>query len=117
MSFSFDHKPIVIKLGGCLDLEHGNYLRQQMLEIQPENHRLWILDLSRVEFINSAGLSALVQGFTLAQQQGCRLVICNLPDTSRMLFEITQLDRVFEIRESVEIFLQQILEESSVAVA
>lgn len=117
MTFFLYNEPIVIKLGNRLDLESGNLLKQQVDEIRPELYPFWVIDMEEVEFINSAGLSALVKGFNCAKQQGCRLVICNVPTTVRMILEITQLDRVFEIRDSFEGFLNPMSETSQPAVA
>ncbi|XZN93896.1 MAG: STAS domain-containing protein [Microcoleus sp.] len=38
----------------------------------------------------------------MARQRGCRLVICNLSATVRLIFEITQLDQLFEIFDSFD---------------
>jgi anti-anti-sigma factor len=53
--------------------------------------------MAAVDFIDSSGLCALVGGLNAARHRGCRVVICNLSATVRLIFEITQLDQLLEI--------------------
>ncbi|KKD35504.1 MAG: STAS domain-containing protein [Limnoraphis robusta] len=85
-----------------LDLQGGNALKQQVLAIPPEPPQLWIIDLAEVEFIDSSGLGALVTALKSARRLGCRLVLCHPSATVKLIFEITQLDRVFEIFDQLE---------------
>ena len=61
--------------------------------------------MAQVDFLDSSGLVALLTGLKAALQSGCRLVLCNLQASVRSIFELTQLDSVFEIYESYEVFL------------
>jgi anti-sigma B factor antagonist len=56
-----------------------------------------VLDFSRVEFIDSTGLSVLLNGLRrLTRRQGALSVVCTNPTVLR-LFEITRLDSTFDI--------------------
>lgn len=56
-----------------------------------------VLDLSDVEFIDSTGLSVLLNALRLVnQRQGHMALVCSNPTVLR-LFEITSLDTTFEI--------------------
>lgn len=85
-----------------LDLEGGEWLQQQLKAIAPRRYKIWVIDLSDVEFIDSSGLFALVSGLNLATESGARLVLCSLRPSARIIFEITQLDRAFHIVESYD---------------
>ncbi|CBN55144.1 MULTISPECIES: STAS domain-containing protein [Kamptonema] len=85
-----------------LNFQEGNSLYQQLTAILPERYQLWVIDMTHVDFIDSSGLCALVRGLKLARNQGCRLVICNLQATARLIFDITQLDQAFEIFDSFD---------------
>ena len=95
-------KTVVLQPQGQLDLEGGVELQHQIAAIASDRYSCWILDLAKVEFINSSGLVALITGLNLANERHCRLVLCNLPAPVRLIFEITQLDQVFEIVEETE---------------
>ncbi len=88
-----------------LDLEGGEWLQQQLKAIAPRRYKIWVIDFSDVEFIDSSGLFALVSGLTLAQESGARLVLCSLRPSAQIIFEITQLDRVFHIFDSYGVLL------------
>jgi anti-sigma B factor antagonist len=102
MQFPNFQQHIVLQPQNCLDSQAGNLLQQQLAEILPDRHNLWVIDMTSVDFIDSSGLCALVGGLNAARHRGCRLVICNLSATVRLIFEITQLDQLFEIFDSFE---------------
>lgn len=88
---------ILIQLEGRLDSNNAATLQQKLAMLKPGQHSLWVLDMGQVEFIDSAGLVTLVTALKTAQRHRCRLAICSLRPNVRLIFEITQLDRVFEI--------------------
>lgn len=96
------HGNTVLKPRHRFDIQEAAILKQQLAEIVQERHPLLVIDMTDVEFIDSSGLGVLVIGMKTARDSGCRLVICNLQATVRLLFEITQLDKVFEIFDSLE---------------
>jgi anti-anti-sigma factor len=63
---------------------------------QNEN-KVLLVDLEEVESLDSAGLMALVSALKLAHSLGKRLSLCSLSPSLRIIFELTQLDAVFEI--------------------
>ena len=108
MAFQEFGQHIVFQPQNRLDSQEGNLLQKQLAAILPEYHKLWVIDMTHVDFIDSSGLCALVRGLKAARLLGCRLVICNLRATARLIFDITQLDKAFEIFESFDdIFLAQ----------
>lgn len=56
-----------------------------------------LIDMSGVEFLDSAGLMALVSAFRMAQELERRFSLCSLAPSVRMIFELTGLDRAFEV--------------------
>ena len=58
-----------------------------------------VVDMSQVESLDSAALMSLVSTLTLAQRLNKRFSLCSLSAPARILFELTQLDRAFEINE------------------
>ncbi len=59
-----------------------------------------VLDLTPTEFIDSTGLSVLLNGLRrVTRQRGRMALVCTNPTVLR-LFEITRLDSTFEIRPS-----------------
>lgn len=56
----------------------------------------FILDLSKLEYINSNGLSVLINTLTKARNAGGDVVIFGVSERLRQLFIITKLDKVFK---------------------
>ncbi len=100
---------IVLRPYGSLDSVGGRELQSQVNNLLTQSSldlcemgNVWVIDLKQVDFIDSSGLVALVETFNIAKRNQCRLVLCNLCASVQLIFEITQLDRVFELFENYE---------------
>jgi anti-anti-sigma factor len=58
-----------------------------------------LVDMGQVEFIDSAGLMALVSAQSMAHRLNKQFELCSVSRQVRMILELTQLDRVFKIFE------------------
>lgn len=56
-----------------------------------------LVNMSGVHFIDSTGLSSLVQGMKHCRQEEGDLCLCELQQPVRIIFELTRLDRAFDI--------------------
>ena len=61
-----------------------------------------VVDLSGVEFLDSAGVGVLVGLFRNSRVHGGRARFCGLTPGVRSVLELIQLDRIFEIYDDVE---------------
>ena len=100
---------IVLQAQKRLDLEGGKNLEQQLAGLVPQPQALWVIDLAKVEFMDSAGLVSLVTGLKAARNSACRLVLCNVQAPVRLVLELTQLNSVFEIFESYDAVLNTVI--------
>ncbi len=82
----------------------GEFLQELVNTVENRTDSAVLIDMESVEFMDSAGLMALIKGFHLAQDLERRFGICSIPPSVRMVFELTQLDKVFEIFDSKESF-------------
>ncbi|GAC1501500.1 MAG: anti-sigma factor antagonist BldG [Vulcanimicrobiaceae bacterium] len=98
---------VVFTLHGTLDLATSPMARAAFLEAANDGRHEIIVDLSRVEFLDSTGLGALIGGHRRAAESGggMRLVVNDGP-ISRLL-NITGLMRVLEVYPSVSCALHQ----------
>ncbi|MEG4214774.1 STAS domain-containing protein [Microcoleus sp. Pol14C6] len=100
------HKPITV----IRPLDHLNaatcaeFGRQLMTAIAAPGVVAVLVDLGAVKFIDSAGLMALVSGLKQAKKMGRRFSLCSVSPGIKMILELSQLDRVFEIFENVDSF-------------
>lgn len=56
-----------------------------------------VVDLTNVTFVDSTALATLVRGMKHCRQRGGDLRLCGLQQPVRIIFELTKLDRAFEI--------------------
>jgi anti-sigma B factor antagonist len=55
------------------------------------------LDLSGVSYLDTSALATLIEAARIARNQRTRLILSGMHDQPRYFFEITHLDRLFEI--------------------
>jgi len=87
----------IIHVAGRLDLVGANALKDEVRRILQDPNPQLVLDLKKVDFINSSGLGALVSVLKDVRLVGGRLVLSDLAPYVREIFTITQLSNVFEI--------------------
>lgn len=68
--------------------------------LRQDNNQILLVNLEKVELLDSSGLMSLVSALKLAQNLEKRLGLCCVPPSIKIIFELTQLDRVFEIFEN-----------------
>ena len=82
----------------------GGFQRELAASVAAPDVSILLVDMGQVEYIDSAGLMTLVSALKLANRLGRRFSICSVSPAVRMIFELTQLDRVFEIFENKAAF-------------
>lgn len=107
MSFSFDIKKdnelILVSLEG--NLMSKQQIQSLLDEIEfyfNEGLKKIIINLSEMQYMNSTGLSILINIFTQARNKGGEVVITNIPEKINQLLVITKLNSIFNIEETVE---------------
>ena len=81
--------------------EEADELRRVTLGLLNETQRI-VLNLARVEYIDSSGLGALVASFISARHRGAEIKLAALPPNVRDVLTTTKLDRLFEVYGSAE---------------
>ena len=91
-------EPTVLQVAGEVDVHSAPELGKRITAIIDGGARQLVVDLDRVEFIDSTGLGVLVAGYNRAQEQGGSLELVCASDRVIRLLRITGLDEVFTIR-------------------
>jgi anti-sigma B factor antagonist len=90
---------------GYLNAANASEFQSQLINaVTSEQNSALLVDMSQVESLDSAGLMALVATLRLAQKLSKRFTLCSVSAPIRIVFELTQLDRVFEIFENAAAF-------------
>ena len=87
----------VISLAGEVDLYTAPEFKQQLLEVISQGAREVVVDLSSTTFIDSTTLGVLVGGVKRLRANDGRLSLVCTDRNITKIFEITGLDRVFDI--------------------
>lgn len=92
----------ILRLTGEVDLATAPRFRERLIELVEAGERQIVVDLDGVVFLDSTGLGVLVGGLKRLRANGGELgLVCSNPTILRV-FEITGLDRVFSIHDSVD---------------
>ena len=82
---------------GRLDITTAWQFRLQLQDaITPETPNV-LVNLGKVTFIDSSGLTSLVAGMRDTDKVGGSFRLCNIHSEARLVFEVTMMDTVFEI--------------------
>jgi anti-sigma B factor antagonist len=94
-------KTTVIFPQGNLNAANAVEFQQDLTTaLQDAGTKALIVSLEQVESLDSAGLMALVSALKLAQSLGRCMSLCSVSPAIQIVFELTQLDQVFEILDS-----------------
>jgi anti-sigma B factor antagonist len=100
---------IVRPLEKRIDAATATDFKQKMTAWIDGGNRRIVLNLSKVDFIDSSGLGAVISALKKIGDNG-NIVICSVKDTVMSLFRLTRMDRVFEIFPSEEEALKTLSE-------
>jgi anti-sigma B factor antagonist len=92
----------VLEVGGEIDVYTAPQLRERLIAMVESGARQVIVDLGRVEFLDSTGLGVLVGALKRLRGVGGELSLVCAQERLLKIFRITGLDRVFTLHGSVE---------------
>jgi anti-anti-sigma factor len=91
----------IFEPSGYITAANASDFQEQLINtVTVKERSVFLVDMSAVEFLDSAGLMALVTAFRLAASLEKSFHICSIPPSVRIIFELTQLDRVLSIYSS-----------------
>ncbi len=89
--------PNVLPLEGEIDLHVSPNVVASLKMMAEKKPPQVIVDLTRVSYIDSSGLAALIEGMQNVQEYGGQFALAGLQEPVRLIFEIARLDQVFRI--------------------
>lgn len=94
----------IVQIEESLTAATVDSFREQLLKWQDVEPRVrnYIINMEKVEFMDSAGLGTLIAVLKRVTERGGDMKIACLQKKPRMVFEITRAYKVFEIYDSVE---------------
>ena len=86
----------VLALDGRIVLgAEGDVLREKLQTLVREGKKKIVLNMTNIEYIDSAGLGTLVAAHLTAKSKGASLKLCHLGSKLQEVLQITKLSTVF----------------------
>ncbi|HYW19846.1 MAG TPA: STAS domain-containing protein [Nodularia sp. (in: cyanobacteria)] len=82
---------------GLLNGMRGSELRQEISSAVENGVDIVLIDLAAVKLMDSSGLGTLLSTLRIVKAAGAKIFICSVNDAVKMLFEMTKMERIFEI--------------------
>ena len=99
----------VVEVGGEIDVYSAPSLRERLNELVAAGHHDLVVDMERVEFLDSTGLGVLVGGLKRVRSHDGSLHLVCSQERILKVFRITGLTKVFPIHAT----LQEALDDTS----
>lgn len=90
---------IVVQAIGELDLQSAPALEHEVRRHRADGHDRIVVDLHRVEFIDSTGLRVLIGLHKAAQREGRTITLVPGPAQVQRIFELTATRQLFDWRD------------------
>ena len=90
---------VIIAPAGQITFDEVADLRAQFEEAWRRPQHAVLLNLGEVDYLDSSGIAALVEGLKEAQRAGRLFGLCDLRKAVRNVIELVRLDTVFNIYE------------------
>lgn len=90
---------VVVDLAGEIDVNAVSRIRDTLGDLTKAAAPRILVNLARATYIDSSGLGILMAARKDILQGGGRFVLCGMTKDVRMVFELTRLDKFFEIYE------------------
>ena len=94
-----DRDEAVVALSGELDLQSVDVLEYEVVLLHAAGRDRIVIDLSRIEFIDSTGLRVLLGLHRAAEREGRRLSLVQGPRPVQRIFELTATAALFHWRD------------------
>ncbi len=92
----------IVEVGGEIDVYTAPRLREQLVDLVAEGKYHLIVDMEKVDFLDSTGLGVLVGGLKRVRAHDGSLRLVCTQERILKIFRITGLTKVFPIHDSVD---------------
>lgn len=102
-----DDRVVIISPERLLDNNNAHEMSEAIIAAQSEGYKYIIVNLSRLEFISSAGVGSILGVVESSRASGGDIILSNAPDKIRHIFEILDLCDYLTIVESEDAALNK----------
>jgi anti-sigma B factor antagonist len=91
----------VVRLTGSCTMNVAGQIGERLVQIASDAVPLIVLDLSRLDFIESTGLGGIVAGYLRSRRHNGEIRLAAAQPAIRQLLELTRLTQLFRLYESL----------------
>jgi len=92
---------VIVGFSGDVDLQSSPDARKILLECVAKKMPV-LVDLSKVNYIDSSGIASLVESLQTARKGGGNLLLVSVSEAALRVLELARLDKVFTICGSID---------------
>lgn len=93
----------IVRVNGDIDAYSTGELKKFMIDLISRTEKsTLVIDMSNVPYVDSAGLGMLVSILRESKSAGKSLVLASMKPNVKRIFELTRLDKVFTITDTVQ---------------
>ena len=93
---------VIVHIRGEVDLYSSPEVRKTIMSLVKKKAPLIIINLAKVHYMDSSGIATLVEGLQQTGKYQGKFAITCLKSGVREVFELSRLDKVFDIFENEE---------------
>ncbi|MEQ8910647.1 MAG: STAS domain-containing protein [Vicingaceae bacterium] len=93
---------IVYFNGRILDRSEAENLMDEMEELMSSGKHDFVINLSGIDYMNSAGLGVLISLLNQSRDEYGTLVLCSVPEKINQLIITSKLQNIFKLAETQE---------------
>ena len=87
----------VVAISGEIDMHKASPLRKTLLDELSKKPKKLVINLKEVSFIDSSGVATLVEALKECKRLNSTLVLCEMNEKVKDVFELARLEKVFTI--------------------
>jgi len=91
----------VLHFDGEVNISNSILMKEKLFK-SINNSKSILLDMTKLNFIDSSGIATLIEGFHKAQSSGLKFVIVGASNLPLKMLELSKLDQVFTLVNSIQ---------------
>lgn len=92
-----DQNRAILKLNGNLDIHTSMDLKSVLEKNVDDSIKVVIIDMDKLNFIDSSGIGTLIKSLNFVQGKGGQLYVVNMKPVIEKVFKVSGLTSYFEI--------------------
>ena len=106
----YEDKVVIIKIDGDVSIFYKDAVEKVLAEEVDKGYHFFIFDFDKVSYIDSVGISFLIQAGNISFENGKRVAVIHANPKVSYVIELARLERIIGLFESKEDALKEINE-------